>query len=210
MVDYTMNKKSARPLQFALVLCLVSLTLFAGVQSSWRYPAEHVSFRTHFPFVSHSKHGIPVYSPGFQSAPPAFFPVSSMKDEKTQQLPASQPSLKPRPGHPILFAGSQKWSELPSLIRQDPYLILWNGSIFSRAAELHAKPPVNYSIDGSLTGSGVLDVARELQLRIKNWAYAFRISRDLRWKDRIWEELVVASGNSSQYFGSPGDNWNSE
>jgi hypothetical protein len=37
------------------------------------------------------------------------------------------------------------------------------------------------------------------------------MSGDVRWKTRIWKELVVASGNSTEhYFGTSGDNWNLE
>jgi len=37
------------------------------------------------------------------------------------------------------------------------------------------------------------------------------MSGHIQWKDRIWEELVIASGNSSQHcFGIKGDNWNSD
>lgn len=52
--------------------------------------------------------------------------------------------------------------------------------------------PVPYNIDGGLTGSGVLDVAREVQLRIKHWGYAYQISKDTMWADRAWRELEVS------------------
>jgi hypothetical protein len=41
-------------------------------------------------------------------------------------------------------------------------------------------------------------------------AYAFRLTMDNRWKDRIWKELLVASGNTTQYFGENGNDWNSK
>ncbi len=86
-------------------------------------------------------------------------------------------------------------------------MVQWNWTTFQKAAGRFDQPPANYSVDGT---SGVLDVAREVQLRIKLWAYAYRLSGDARWKERIWEEVAVASGNSSHYFGVDGDNWNSE
>lgn len=83
------------------------------------------------------------------------------------------------------------------------------------------------SIDGGLGGSGVLDVAREVQLRIKHWGYAYQMTNDTKWVDRCWLEVLVrrflssamrpadlvvqtAAGNSTtgQYFGKTGDNWN--
>lgn len=51
--------------------------------------------------------------------------------------------------------------------------------------------PTVYAIDGGLSGSGVLDVAREVQLRIKHWGYAYKLSNDTKWVDRAWQELQV-------------------
>ena len=112
--------------------------------------------------------------------------------------------------HPRLFASKFRWNRLTELIAVEPYLNNWNKTIFENATTFLAKAPVTYNIDGELTGSGVLDVAREFQLRIKHWAYAYRLSNDRKWVDRTWEELIVASGNSTQYFGTPGDNWNTQ
>jgi hypothetical protein len=52
--------------------------------------------------------------------------------------------------------------------------------------------PVPYRIDGGLTGSGVLDVAREMKLRVKNWAYAFRVTNETKYADRVFLELQVS------------------
>ncbi|KAK3372915.1 hypothetical protein B0T24DRAFT_649069 [Lasiosphaeria ovina] len=116
--------------------------------------------------------------------------------------------------HPRLFTTPQRWINLPQLIAEDPYMARWNDTIFGKAVDRMFRPPENYSVDGT---SGVLDVAREVQLRIKHWAYAYRMSDGngdsvkWRWKERIWMEIVVASGNSSEvHFGKEGDNWNSE
>ncbi|KAK2036171.1 hypothetical protein LZ31DRAFT_571535 [Colletotrichum somersetense] len=122
--------------------------------------------------------------------------ISAPEADGSPQLPVSQPSLEIILAHPRLFSRQKKWSELPPLIQSDPYLKAWNTSIFVLALKLYAKPPVKYSIDGSLTGSGVLDVARKLQRRIKSWAYTYRISHDTRWKERIWEELYVEERNA--------------
>ncbi|BGP24134.1 heparinase II/III family protein [Rhodotorula toruloides] len=119
----------------------------------------------------------------------------------------------PKTTHPLLIATENKWNCLPALIAQDSYMSYWNDTIFLNATKFYDMSPTNYSIDGGLTGSGVLDVAREVQLRIKHWAYAYRISNDTKWVDRTWRELVVASGNdTNQYFGQDnkgGDIWNS-
>lgn len=70
--------------------------------------------------------------------------------------------------------------------------------------------PTAYAIDGGYSGSGVLDVAREVQLRMKHWAYAWRMSNDTKWSTRAWQELQVAAGNTSQDFGRAGNNWNTD
>lgn len=101
------------------------------------------------------------------------------------------------------------WNRLPTLAAVDPFLMRWNKTIFDKAMVFYNMTPTNYTIDGSLEGGGVLDVAREVQLRVKHWAYAYRLSNDTKWLDRTWREIVLASGNSSQYFGRNGDNWNS-
>ncbi|KAK4189080.1 hypothetical protein QBC35DRAFT_462401 [Podospora australis] len=130
------------------------------------------------------------------SSPPAPPPPS----------PAAATTL--RANHPKLFAASGKWDALPQQIREDPYLTRWNKTIFEKAEELFTLPSVEYKVDGT---SGVLDVAREVQLRIKHWAYAYRLSKQPRWKERVWKEVVVASGNSSEHsFGVRDDNWNTD
>lgn len=57
--------------------------------------------------------------------------------------------------------------------------------------------PVPYVEDGGLNGSGVLDVARQVQLRIKHWGYAWKMSNDTKWVDRTWLELQVCNGRRS-------------
>lgn len=39
----------------------------------------------------------------------------------------------------------------------------------------------------------MLDVAREVQLRIKHWGYAYKLSNDTKWVDRAWLELTVSA-----------------
>lgn len=68
----------------------------------------------------------------------------------------------------------------------------WNDTIFTNATKFYETNPTNYSIDGCLSCSGVLDVAREVQLKIKHWGYAYKISNDTKWADRAWRELEVS------------------
>ena len=41
-------------------------------------------------------------------------------------------------------------------------------------------------------GSGILDNAREIKMRVKAFSYAYRMSNDTRWVDRLWGELQVS------------------
>jgi hypothetical protein len=47
-------------------------------------------------------------------------------------------------------------------------------------------------MDGS---SGILDNSREIKMRIKAFAYVYRMTNDTKWVDRAWEELQVSVFN---------------
>jgi hypothetical protein len=96
-----------------------------------------------------------------------------------------------RSSHPLLIAPDYKWSCLPKLIAADSYMSYWNDTVFSNATKFYDLAPTNYTEDGGLSGSGVLDVAREVQLRIKHWGYAYKLTNDTKWVDRTWQELLV-------------------
>lgn len=110
----------------------------------------------------------------------------------------STDNLRP---HPRIFAAQYEWDCLPSKIANDAYLTLWNATIFQNATAWYSMPPVEYIADGGLTGSGILDPAREVQQRVKAWGYAYRISNNTMWVDRMWTELQTAAGNTSQLWG---------
>ncbi|KZO90230.1 hypothetical protein CALVIDRAFT_490810 [Calocera viscosa TUFC12733] len=114
-----------------------------------------------------------------------------------------------RPDRPRLIAPSYKWAALPAMIAEDPYLWGWNETIFGNATFYYNEPLTNYSIDGGYSGSGVLDVARQVKVKVKSWAYAYRMTNDSTWVDRTWRELVNAAGNNTDnFFGEEGNNWN--
>lgn len=50
---------------------------------------------------------------------------------------------------------------------------------------------VPYVADGGLSGSGILDVSRQVKERIKAWSYAYRMTNDSSWAERAWTELFV-------------------
>jgi hypothetical protein len=65
----------------------------------------------------------------------------------------------------------------------------WNDTIFGNATTYHDLEPVVYHMDGS---SGILDNAREIKMRIKALAYAYRMTNDSKWVDRTWLEVAVS------------------
>ena len=103
--------------------------------------------------------------------------------------PANPAPTSVRPDRPRLIAPTYKWQALPNLIANDPYLSGWNTSIFNNASQYYNLPPVVYFMDG---GSGILDNAREIKMRVKAFSYAYRMSNDTRWVDRLWGELQVS------------------
>lgn len=113
-----------------------------------------------------------------------------------------------RPGHPRLIAPQYMWDCLPSKIQNDAYLTAWNHTIMTNASTWLGAKPVTYDVDGGLTLSGILDVSRIVQQRLKAWAYAYRMTRDKKYSDRAYQEMSVAAGNTSQPFGDGVKRWN--
>lgn len=116
--------------------------------------------------------------------------------------------LQVRPDRPRLIAPSYKWQALPALIKSDPYMQGWNDSIFNNASQYFTLPPVVYFMDGP---SGILDNAREIKMRIKAFAYVYRMTNDTKWASRAWDEVENAAGNGTTPFGTDdADRWNSQ
>lgn len=105
------------------------------------------------------------------------------------------------------MAAEYQWDCLPSKIANDAYLTAWNASIFNNATRWASQDPVEYVMDG---GSGILDPARDVQQRLKAWAYAWRLSKDQKWVDRAFQEMQYVSGNASgsSWAIGNGQNWN--
>ena len=138
--------------------------------------------------------GNPLYPTSTGTAkvtPPAFVSNAALSCGADPYSFGDTSSLTVRKEHPLLVAPAYKWNCLPKLIAQDSYIANWNATIFANASKFYDLPPTPYTEDGGLTGSGVLDVAREVQLRIKHWGYAWRLSNDTKWVDRAWTELLV-------------------
>jgi hypothetical protein len=72
-----------------------------------------------------------------------------------------------QPAHPRLFATEREWDRLPDVIGADSYMTQWHQTISGRAEIWRTRPHVNYSLEG-ISGNGVLDTARNVQLRVKH------------------------------------------
>lgn len=95
-----------------------------------------------------------------------------------------------REDRPRLIAPAYKWAALPRLIAHTPYLASWNKTIFGNASDYYDLPLVPYIVDG---GSGILDVSRQVKLRLKAFSYVYRMTNDTKWADRAWLELEVCA-----------------
>lgn len=102
--------------------------------------------------------------------------------------PKNPDVLTTREDRPRLIAPAYKWQALPVLIKNDPYLKGWNDTIFGNATDYFPRVPVKYNMDGD---SGILDNAREIKMRIKAFAYVYRLTNDTKWVDRTWAEVQV-------------------
>ena len=134
--------------------------------------------------------------PGLVQTNAAAYTTPTFNPSSNAALAWPEDSFKPsdpspttvRSDRPRLIAPAYKWEALPSLIPNEPYLKFWNESIFQNASAYFDLPPVVYHMDGS---SGILDNAREVKMRIKAFAYVYRMTNESKWLDRAFEELQV-------------------
>jgi hypothetical protein len=150
-------------------------------------------------------YGMPIYPSSTDSAlysQPTFSSDSKFSWPSDTFSPGSPSPTSVRPDRPRIIAPAYKWKALPSLIATEPYFFSWNQSIFQNASDYYSLPPVKYNMDGP---SGILDNAREIKMRIKAFAYAYRMSNNTKWADRAWDEIQNAASDS---FGPATDKWN--
>ena len=139
-------------------------------------------------------------NPAFLSTATTASPTGNGQEVATcsdANAPSGSLSASALRDHPRVMTAQYEWDCLPQKIAKDAYLTVWNASIFENATNWANQPPTNYSIDGGFDGSGILDPARDVQQRIKAWAYAYRLSNNTMWVDRAWTELQAAAGNST-------------
>ncbi|KAL7285465.1 hypothetical protein ACG7TL_000562 [Trametes sanguinea] len=164
-----------------------------------------------YPTGTNSQYLLPLYP---STTNTAAFTTPTFHESSNSALAWPQDPFQPsnpsptsvRSDRPRLIAPQYKWNVLPQLIKNDPYLKFWNDTIFGNATAYYPLQPVVYHMDGS---SGILDNAREIKMRVKAFAYAYRMTNDTKWLDRTYEELQNAAGNGTQSFGPDGqDKWN--
>ncbi|KAI0756806.1 chondroitin AC/alginate lyase [Daedaleopsis nitida] len=161
-----------------------------------------------FPTGTDSQYLLPLYPSTTNTAAyttPTFNPSGNAKFAWPQDSfkPSNPSPTSVRSDRPRLLAPAYKWEALPNLIANDPYLKYWNDTIVGNATAYFSLKPVAYHLDG---GSGILDNAREIKMRIKAFAYVYRMTNDSKWLDRTYDELQNAVSDS---FGPNNDTkWN--
>jgi len=142
------------------------------------------------------------------SAPSTIGSAAASDSWPADPSPASNSSIR---AHPRIIAPGYKWTALTTggLIANDPYFKYWNETIVNNASSTLSDDPEAYTIDGGLSGSGVLDVARRIKVKVKNWSYAYMVTNDTKYADRVFLELQTAAGNNSAVsFGKDNTRWN--
>ncbi|WFD31273.1 hypothetical protein MSPP1_002307 [Malassezia sp. CBS 17886] len=150
-------------------------------------------------------YGNPIFLEDAANGPPSADGKQPAKCADPWSGKGSLTELRP---HPRIVAPQYLWDCMPDRIANDAYLTAWNYTIFQNATNWAGEKPVTYLVDGGLDLSGILDVARIVQQRLKAWGYAYRLTKDKKWSDRAWQEMQVAAGNTSEPFGDAKTRWN--
>ncbi|KAH9857976.1 chondroitin AC/alginate lyase [Lenzites betulinus] len=163
-----------------------------------------------FPIATNSQYLLPLYPSTTNTAvftTPTFhaFSNEALAWPKDSFQPVNPAPTSIRPDRPRLIAPAYKWNALPDLIKKDPYLKYWNDTIFGNATSYFGLEPVQYHLDGS---SGILDNAREVKMRVKAFAYVYRMTNDPKWLDRTYAELQAGNAASDAFGPAGTDKWN--
>ncbi|KAF8893247.1 chondroitin AC/alginate lyase [Mucidula mucida] len=161
-----------------------------------------------FPTSTNTEFSIPIYPSTTNAAafvePTVLSGLAWPSDSFTAANPAPTSF---RPDRPRLIAPKYKWDALPDMIAKDPYMSSWNDTIMAYAQGLLGEGPKAYYMDGA---SGILDISREVKQRVKALSYAYRMTEDTSYVDRVWLELQNAAGTSADTTFPTDDKWNSE
>lgn len=144
-----------------------------------------------FATATNSEYMVPIFPSATNTAAftaPTFLASSDLAWPADSFKPNKPSPTTVREDRPRLIAPAYKWDHLPQIIPKDPYLRGWNDTIFGNATAYAALPAVKYNMDGA---SGILDNAREVKMRVKAFAYAYRMTNDTKWSDSAWREIEV-------------------
>ena len=114
----------------------------------------------------------------------------------TDPSPPSNTSIR---DHPRLIAPAYKWTALTTggLIANDPYLKFWNQTIVNNASlTLGESTPRRTPRTVDCRDPVCYDPSRIIKMKVKNWAYAYRITNETKYADRVWLELQVGPSDA--------------
>ena len=92
--------------------------------------------------------------------------------------------------HPRLLATEGRWNALPGQIATDTVSTSLNGTAIRAADEALTLPVVTYT---KSDGVRLLDVSRTVLDRTYSLTYAWRLTRDSKYVERLWNDLVAAA-----------------
>ncbi|KIO31339.1 hypothetical protein M407DRAFT_220470 [Tulasnella calospora MUT 4182] len=118
-------------------------------------------------------------SPTFAGSPSASNP-----NNDPFQPSSPQPTVM-RPDRPRLIAPAYRWSQLPTLVGSDSYMQAFDGTIMSNANQFAQSSPVSPSANET----GAYGVPGQVKMRIKAFAYAYRVTSSETWLSLIWAEI---------------------
>lgn len=91
--------------------------------------------------------------------------------------------------HPKLLANKASWSDLRTATATDERSREWNAALLAKADVILTQPKSVYSL---ATGD-LLPVSRQVLDRVYALAFAWRMTEDARYAERLWVELNAAS-----------------
>lgn len=114
-----------------------------------------------YPLNANSQPIYPTASSTAAGSAPSLGSSSSLSCGSDPFTPSSSnaDTFQVRSDHPRLFAPAYRWSCLPNLIANDPYMAAWNDTIFQNASQFAAMDPQPYTFVSSSERS-VYDLRR--------------------------------------------------
>jgi len=98
------------------------------------------------------------------------------------------PTLQ-RDQHPRILASAADFARIKTLLRSDPVLQRWHAELEADARSIMAQPPVRHELDGKR----LLEVSREVLIRVQTLGVLYQLDGDQAYADRAWQELDAAA-----------------